>query len=607
MGIDDFSVNSIKAGINYIKEKGINELWSMMKYRMSGPGIAYNGWYKEKHEADEEELAGQRAVEFEYSPLISILVPVYLTPENCLRSMIESVRNQTYSNWELVLVDGSRVPGDETEGGELSVYDKVYSIETERIIANYIELDERIRYRLMEENLGVSGNTNVALDMAKGEYIAVVKHDDIITDDALYHVVNALQERRYDIVYGDEDRMSEDGTKFSNPMFKPDFSNELLEAYNYIYHFPVVKTVLARGVGGFHDEYDGAIDYDFILRCVENQTEGIRHIARILYHWRKSNYSKADRPDKEYQNESGKKALSDHIRRLNLYGTVEYTDVENVYRIAYETPGNPLLSIVVSSNSTTDHIIDIISNLFDGVRYSNFEIIVVENVVSDPRRMKYYAKIENLRKNFHVMLDDSLKTAVDMRRYGLSFAKGDYILFLDSNVGIRSVSSIGCMLGMCMQEHIGVVSGTLYDENDSIYEKGLVVGVNGLVAPLHRGLKENDKSYMWLNIVNTNHSAISPYCMMVKKSVYDAVGGFSEGYKSNLSGVDFCLKVVDKGYDVACVANSLWTYKKRLVNLDEKETKREQDTFRAAWGSILENGDPFYNPNFKKDGDIFAL
>lgn len=607
MGIDDFSVNSIKAGINYIKEKGINELWSMMKYRMSGPGIAYNGWYKEKHEADEEELAGQRAVEFEYSPLISILVPVYLTPENCLRSMIESVRNQTYSNWELVLVDGSRVPGDETEGGELSVYDKVYSIETERIIANYIELDERIKYRLMEENLGVSGNTNVALDMAKGEYIAVVKHDDIITDDALYHVVKALQERRYDIVYGDEDRMSEDGTKFSNPMFKPDFSNELLEAYNYIYHFPVVKTVLARGVGGFHDEYDGAIDYDFILRCVENQTEGIRHIARILYHWRKSNYSKADRPDKEYQNESGKKALSDHIRRLNLYGTVEYTDVENVYRIAYETPGNPLLSIVVSSNSSTDHIIDIISNLFDGVRYSNFEIIVVENVVSDPRRMKYYAKIENLRKNFHVMLDDSLKTAVDMRRYGLSFAKGDYILFLDSNVGIRSVSSIGCMLGMCMQEHIGVVSGTLYDENDSIYEKGLVVGVNGLVSPLHRGLKENDKSYMWLNIVNTNHSAVSPYCMMVKKSVYDAVGGFSEGYKSNLSGVDFCLKVVDKGYDVACVANSLWTYKKRLVNLDEKETKREQDTFRAAWGSILENGDPFYNPNFKKDGDIFAL
>ena len=607
MGIDDFSVNSIKAGINYIKEKGINELWSMMKYRMSGPGIAYNGWYKEKHEADEEELAGQRAVEFEYSPLISILVPVYLTPENCLRSMIESVRNQTYSNWELVLVDGSRVPGDETEGGELSVYDKVYSIETERIIANYIELDERIKYRLMEENLGVSGNTNVALDMAKGEYIAVVKHDDIITDDALYHVVNALQERRYDIVYGDEDRMSEDGTKFSNPMFKPDFSNELLEAYNYIYHFPVVKTVLARGVGGFHDEYDGALDYDFILRCVENQTEGIHHIARILYHWRKSNYSKSDRPDKEYQNESGKKALSDHIKRLNLYGTVEYTDVENVYRVAYETPGNPLLSIVVSSNSTTDHIIDIISNLFDGVRYSNFEIIVVENVVSDPRRMKYYAKIENLRKNFHVMLDDSLKTAVDMRRYGLTFAKGDYILFLDSNVGIRSVSSIGCMLGMCMQEHIGVVSGTLYDENDSIYEKGLVVGVNGLVSPLHRGLKENDKSYMWLNIVNTNHSAISPYCMMVKKSVYDAVGGFSEGYKSNLSGVDFCLKVVDKGYDVACVANSLWTYKKRLVNLDEKETKREQDTFRAVWGLILENGDPFYNPNFKRDGDIFAL
>ena len=597
----------IKKGINYIKDKNINDIWSMMKYKMSGPGLAYNGWYKEKHETDEEELARQREHVFGYSPLISILVPVYVTPELFLRGMIESVKKQTYTNWELILVDGSRKPENPDVKEDISVYDKVYSLETERIIMQYMETEPRIKYRLMEDNLGVSGNTNIALSMSEGEYMAVLKHDDVLAEDALYHIVMSLQEDNYELIYGDEDRMSADGNKFSNPIFKPDYSPDLLNSYNYIFHFPVVKMSLARAVGGFHSEFDGAQDYDFLLRCVENLTGRIKHIPRILYHWRKNNNSKEGKHAKEYVQDIGKRALVEHVKRLGLYGTVGDTDIPNAYKIVYETPGNPLLSIVISSVSTTEHIKKLISSFFDGVRYSNFEIIVVENNVEDGSRLNYYTKMEAIRSNLHVYIDEDIKTSAEMRRYGASFAKGNYLLFLDSNMAIRNTSSLGYMLGACMREDVGIVTGTLYGENETIYEKGRVLGINGLYSPLHKGLKENDWSYMWLNKVSTNHCIVSPSCMMVKKSVFDSVGGISDKFKTDIGIMDFCLKVNELKFNAVCLADAVWTYKTYEPVVDKGELAKDKDLFSILWGNLLTQGDPYYNKNFTQEGDLFDI
>ena len=217
-----FGIKDLQKSLNYIKNNGVSGVLSHVKYKMSGPGLAYNGWYKDSHEADEEELELQRQTDFSYKPRISIIVPVYMTPEYFLRAMIQSVQRQTYPNWELILIDGSQVAPGKGDNKELSVYEKIYSLETEKVIRQFADEDDRIKYHLMEENMGISGNSNYGISHSTGEYIAILNHDDIITDDALFCFVKELQEVPYEVLYCDEDKMSEDGTKYSDPMLKPD-------------------------------------------------------------------------------------------------------------------------------------------------------------------------------------------------------------------------------------------------------------------------------------------------------------------------------------------------------------------------------------------------
>ena len=329
------AINStnIKKGISYIRENGLDGIASRVRYKMQGPGLAYNGWYKDNHEPSEEELEKQRMTSFAYRPLISILVPIYETPERYLRDMIESVINQTYGNWQLVLVDGSN------RGTEVP--------HTETIVREYMAEDRKIVYAPLEKNLGIAMNTNMAFNYSTGDYITLLDHDDMLTKDALFSVVSALQEERYDVLYSDEDKISEDGTRVSDPAFKPDFSIDLLRAHNYITHLFVVTRKLLLEVGGFDSEYDGAQDYDLALKCSE-KTKSIKHIPRVLYHWRINDKSVALNPHKkEYAKEAGKRALQAHIERCGCFATVTHTDMWGMYKVSYDTPGNPLLSIVI--------------------------------------------------------------------------------------------------------------------------------------------------------------------------------------------------------------------------------------------------------------------
>lgn len=259
------NIKNIGKGINHISKYGVKGLREYIVSRVNSIGKPYKEWFEE-HKVNEEELKRQRKVDFKYQPKISIIVPTYKTPLIFLREMIDSVRHQSYQNWELCIADGSE--GDKTVEKELEKYSKI---------------DERIRYKVLDKNKGISGNTNEALELAKGEYIGLFDHDDILAPNALFEIVNALQEKKFDIIYTDEDKITGDSKEHIDPNFKPDFSIDLFCSHNYITHFFVVKTSIVKTVGGFRKEYDGSQDYDLMFRCIE-MAESIKHIPQILYH-----------------------------------------------------------------------------------------------------------------------------------------------------------------------------------------------------------------------------------------------------------------------------------------------------------------------------------
>jgi len=610
MKFDFSSINAqnIKKGIGYIKENGLNGVMSRVRYKMNGIGNAYNTWFK-NNEPDEEEYAAQRSTKFEYAPLISILVPVYMTPEKLLRDMIDSVVNQTYPNWQLCIVDGS------------GKSDTLEWLETERVIRQYMETDKRICYKRLNENYGISGNTNKALEIANGEYIALLDHDDVLTEDALFHMVTALQTEKYDVLYSDEDKMSTDGNKFMDPAFKPDFSPELLRAHNYITHFLVVKRSLALAVEGFHSEYDGAQDYDFVLRCTENTTS-IKHISRILYHWRINDTSVAADPrKKEYAKEAGRSALADHLKRMGYYATATHTDMWGIYKVTYDTPGNPLLSIVIPGGEDVAIAQKCLKPLFENSRYSNFEIIIVDSGIGRDREiLRFYHKFCSTRKNVRVVSYIDTDGIAGIRNYGASLAKGDYILFLANNIQITDPVSINEMLGLCMSNNkVGIVGGCIYDTNDIICHEGLAVGLNGMFSHLYKGIKKGDFGYLMHNRVNANYSAVSASCLMIKKSQFEKLGGFSDKFKTELVDIDFCLKARELNKWVVCAADSSWRCHKvsnEIViagksfpyeQMDDTTIKREEDLFGILWSNILKQGDPYYNLNFNRKGEPFTL
>jgi glycosyltransferase involved in cell wall biosynthesis len=658
-GLPSFNKDSIKKGLNYLKSTGMDGVMSQVRYKMSGPGLAYNNWYKEKHEVDAEEISRQRETHFEFEPLISIIVPVYMTPEFFLRSMIESVMRQSYENWQLCLVDGSQadkvIPdrkpsadrvilqaendaaeaagqeisteaGAESENEPTGVYENLYSLETERIIHSYMDKDPRIRCFLMEEDTGIADCTNVGIDMSAGTYLAFLEHDDVLTDDALFCVVEALQEKNYDLLYSDEDKMSEDGDKYSDPEFKPDFSIDLIRSRNYIHRFLVVSKRLALSIGGLNSEFDGGQGYDFILRCIEN-TENIKHISRVLYHYRvhTQGFRNAKR---EHSYEVEKRALAEHLKRCGEYATLGVSDLQGVYKVHYETPGNPYISIIIPGGQRQDVLDRLLTPLFQLARYSNFEIIIIDQDGTDQVMLNYYHRMERLRRNISVVVNREADSLTTLRNFGAARARGEYLLFLDCNLEIINPSAIGDMLAVCMRKDVGITSGVLYNDNNTVYHQGYVVGVNGNYDHLYRGLRRNTLGYMMQNRMNLDLSAVSASCMMVKKELFDELGGFFESFSTELAAVDFCLRVREKDMLVVCVADADWYYhdgyvyepiRKNRVHPEEDEknaetltedrfhTPSEDELFDASWYEFIAKGDPYYNVNFARDGELFSL
>lgn len=591
---------NIHKGIRYLKHYGFKEFLIRLKEKSEPEEVNYMEWFV-KHKVSAEEIEKQHKVveKMVNKPRISILVPTYNTPELFLKQMIESLQKQSYTNWELCIADATPQDGDR----ETSV---------KRIIDVYS--DKRIRYQFLDKNLGIAENTNYALGLATGEYIGLLDHDDLLEPNALFEVVNAVLSGA-ELVYTDEDKVLEDLSEYFAPHFKPDFSIDLLRSNNYITHFTVVKKNLVDKVGGFNSQFDGAQDYDFIFRCVENAKQ-IVHIPKVLYHWRMHEGSTAANQDsKRYAFDAGAKAVQAHLERVGVSGIVESTENLGFYRVRYGIKGEPLVSIIIPNKDNIDSL-DLCLKSIEKSTYRNYEVIVVENNSTEAETFEYY---KSLSEKVQVVTWESNGgfNYSAINNYGVKCANGEYLVLLNNDIEILTSDWLEEMISTCQREEVGIVGARLFYPDDTIQHAGIVVGIGGhargIASNMFVGLRKIKDGYLHKSAIQLNYSAVTAACLMVKKSVYDQVGGLTETLAVAFNDVDFCLKVRKENYLICYNPYVVAYHYESKTRGSEDSTEKQKrfhdeiDYMRENWNEILRKGDPYYNVNLSKVKNDYSL
>ena len=544
-----------------------------------------------------EELQGQKLQTFSFMPKISIVVPLYKTPDYFLDCMIESVRKQSYQNWELCLSDGS--------GNESPIRKK---------LQEYCEREPRIKVVNNSERLNISANTNKALDLCTGEYVAFMDHDDMLEPDALFCCVEYLnQNSDIDVLYTDEDKISADGRKYFQPHFKSDYNEDLFRSMNYICHFVLVKKELLTQVGGIREQYDGAQDYDFLLRCVE-KTKKIGHVPRILYHWRVHENSTAKSVEqKGYAVDAGKRALQDYYKRKGIRANVSETRYPGIYRTQYDLTENPKVSIIIPNK---DHIEDLkkcLISIKEKAGYQNYEVLILENNSVEKETFQFYESIEKEEKNLKVIYWTGEFNYAAINNWGASQAEGEYLLFLNNDIEWMSEYFLREMLSVALREEVGVVGSLLYYPNKTVQHAGVVIGYAGIAGHAFIGQPSGVPGYFSRIICVQDYSAVTAACMMVRKSIFDSVNGFDEAFRVAFNDIDFCLRVRELGslvvYDPYTRA---YHYESKSRGSDEKPENKarfeqEKNLFRSKWEKYMVDGDPYYNVNLTLERPDFVI
>ena len=549
-----------------------------------------------------EEARRQRETNFGRAVKFSILVPLYNTPEKFLRQAIESVTAQTYSGWELCLADGS--DSQHTDVG--------------RICREYAAKDHRIRYRKLVKNEGISGNTNACLDMATGDYIALFDHDDVLHPSVLYEYMKAICEKGADYIYCDEGTFQ--GNKTIDDMitlhFKPDFAPDNLRANNYICHFSAFDRKLLECMPLFRSEFDGSQDHDMILRLTA-RAKCVVHVPKLLYYWRSHAGSVAsDINAKSYAIEAAKGAVAAHLRQQG-FENFEITSTkafETIFRIKYEIQGTPLVSIIIPNK---DHIEDLqrcITSILDKSTYDNYEIIVVENNSTADEIYEYYKKIQE-NSNIRVITYEGDFNYSKINNLGASNAKGEYLLLLNNDTKVITLNWIEELLMYAQRKDVGAVGAKLYYEDRTIQHAGVVLGLgqHRTAGHSHYRVSSNNLGYMGRLCYAQNVMAVTGACLMMKKALFDELGGLDESFAVSLNDVDLCVRAWKAGcVNVFTPFAELYHFESVSRGLDDagekaKRYDRESEAFREKWKDVLEKGDPYYNPNFSLDRSDFAL
>ncbi len=533
---------------------------------------------------------------------ISILVPLYNTPERFLREMIDSVVAQTYKNWELCLADGS---------------DKEHGLVGE-ICKSYYEKDKRIVYKKLEKNEGISGNTNACYAMATGEYIGLFDHDDLLHPSVLYEYMKVICEQDADYIYCDEATFKGNSINHMITLhFKPDFAPDNLRANNYICHFSVFKRELLEGTELFRSQFDGSQDHDMILRLT-GRAERIIHVPKILYYWRSHKGSVASGIGaKTYAIAAAKGAIAEHLKSKGCHDfSIESTRAfETIFRIKYDLTARPLVSIIIANKDHVEDLSRCVESIINKSTYENFEIIIVENNSGTEQIQEYYQEISKHPK-VQVVTYEGVFNYSKINNYGVSFAKGEYVLLLNNDTEVITGGWIEEMLMYGQRQDVGVVGAKLYYADKTIQHAGIVIGLGAhrTAGHTHYKVPEANVGYMGKLCYAQNVTAVTGACMLVRKSLYEQLGGLDEEYAVALNDVDFCLRVRKLGFlNIFTPFAELYHYESKSRGSDNKRDanairyQQESDKFKERWKVELSNGDPYYNRNFSLDHSDFTV
>lgn len=580
-------------GVESLKKNGIKATWTKTIHRLFFRNKDYKKWLK-KYMPKAKDFKYQRTVEFDYNPKFSVVVPLYETDEKFLNELVESLQNQTYSNWELCFSDGS--PD---------------SSRLKDIVGAMTAQDERIKYIAEEKGpLGISENTNQALKIATGDYIVLGDHDDLFTYDALYECVKVLNEKKVDVIYTDEDKVDMKGKFFFDPHFKPDFNLGFLRSNNYICHMFVAAKALVDKVGPFKGEYNGAQDFDFILRCVE-QADAVVHIPKILYHWRAHSGSTASAPEvKMYAYEAGKKAVEDHYKRLGIDANVEISEFLGYYKSTFPVKDNPLVSIIIPNKDHVEDLDKCVESIKAKTDYDNYEIVIVENNSKSLDTFVHYKKYEN-SPNIRVVNWGKDFNYSAINNFGVKEAKGDYLLFLNNDIEVVSPEWLSHMLGYCQHKDVGAVGARLYYPDDTIQHVGVILGMGGVAGHAFSGLYE-EEVYRAKSKFVSDYSAVTAACMMVSRKYFEELGGFDETLAVSFNDIDLCLRLKKLGkrivYNPYAILYHYESKSRGSENTPEKQQRfeKEKEIFMERWGYVIRKGDPCYNPNLTLERQDFT-
>lgn len=551
----------------------------------------YEAWFA-RHKADKRVLRRQKHASFAQKPLISIVIPLYCTPLPYLKELIESVRRQSYENWQLCLTDGS--PDDKAK----------------EFLEKHYGREKRIVYQKLKENGGISANTNAAAELAKGEYLMFCDHDDTLEPDALYEIVKAINDTDADVVYTDEDKVSMDGQHYFDPNFKPDFNLFRLRENNYICHIFVVRKSLTDETGMLRSEFDGAQDFDFILRCCE-KAKKITHIPKVLYHWRcHMDSTAADPSSKAYAYEAGRKAIREHYQRMGIDAKVDMTERPGWYRSHIKVQGNPMVSIIIPNKDHTDDLELCLFSMSRKSTYRNYEVLIVENNSEKEETFEYYKKLPERYPKVRVLTWEKEFNYSAINNFAAEEAQGEYLLFLNNDVEILTPDWIEEMLQNCQQENVAAVGAKLYYPDDTIQHAGVVLGLGGIAGHIMCRASREDPGYFGRMISVQEISAVTAACMMVKKSEFDSVKGFDETFQVAFNDIDLCMKFRAAGKKIVFTPYAeLYHYESKSRGLEDTPEKqfrfdKEVKRFQEKWAQQLEMGDPYYSPNLSvTEGD----
>ena len=669
---------TVEVSLAYLREHGFRALFHKAVHKVKGiqEDYDYNEWYKKTCTTDEQ-LSEQRKTKFAVEPTFAIVIPAFKTPEKFLRRMLQSIEEQTYGKFEVCVADATPYDGLKWMPSDGKM--------PREVLEEFSRKDPRFRFTVLEQNLGISDNTNAAIRMADGaaDFIVLADHDDELAPDALFECAKAINENPdIQVIYTDEDKIDFESAYRFEPHFKTDFNPDLLRSVNYICHMFVARRTLLDSIAD-RDEagqlqyerkaYDGAQDYDLILRCCEaaqamdplnlaeeagGMTAGsapagnnagspagkaaaelkagiytsgnIHHIRKALYHWRSHQMSTAANPEaKLYAFTAGERAIYDHCRRIGLpVREVKKGITYGFYHVKYENQ-NPLISVIIPNKDHTGDLDKAIRSLIKG-NYRNLEFIVVENNSEKPETFDYYDRIQ---AEFPGMTSDgaagteAAASGISVRvvkwphafnysainNFGVQYARGAYLLFLNNDVELINPDSLSEMIGFVQREDVGACGARLLYPDEVIQHAGVVVGFGGIAGAAFIGIRNDELTYMHRAKCIQDYSAVTAACLLSKRSVFDAVGGFTEALAVAFNDIDYCMKVRALGKLVVYNPYAkFYHYESKSRGLEDTPEKvarfnSEIRRFADRWPEILAQGDPYYNPALTLRKSNFVL